>query len=118
MGFFCRMKVGTGGIVYASAWVLADMDMDTAELGWDGWDGVEWAGLGGKFPLSPDRSGRTDVSHCTIQSSIGRYDIIRGGRRKQPVDGWVMIFFSFFSRPSLFLYVDDGRYLYDLIPLN
>lgn len=33
MGFFCRMKVGAGGIVYASAWVLADMDMDTAELG-------------------------------------------------------------------------------------
>jgi len=44
MSFFCRMKAGAGGIVYASAWVLADMDMDTAELGWDGWDGVEWVG--------------------------------------------------------------------------
>jgi len=109
VGFLRKMRVGAGGIVYANVWAFADMI-------WTGKTWVEWAGLGGKFPLSSDGSGRTDISQRTIQSSIGRYDI-KGGRGKQPVDGW-MGNDSFFSRPSLFLYIDDGCFLYDLILPN
>lgn len=45
--------------------------------------------------------------------------LLGGGRRKQPVDGWVGNDCFFLTAiPFLIQYVDDGCYLYDLILLN
>jgi len=94
VGFFRRMKVGAGGIVYASAWVLADMDMDAAELGWNG---LGW--VGNFLCHQMEAGGRIFLS---VPSKAALAGTILLGGEGQPVDGW-MGNGSFFSRPSLLI---------------
>lgn len=86
-------------------------------VGWVGWCGKRLGWVGNFLCHRMEADGRmflTVPSKAVLAGTI----LLGGGRRKQPVDGWMGNDCFFFSRPSLFLYVDDGRYLYDLILLN